>query len=64
MESLPDMRNLLQGERFTLPSPPSLPIQNFRNPTITVIVQQPVDLGDHFRLRLPNLRDRQWLGQS
>jgi hypothetical protein len=64
IESLPDMRNLLQVERFILPSPPSSPIQNFRDLAITVMIQQPVDFGDHFRLRLSNLRDRQWLGES
>jgi hypothetical protein len=49
IESLPDMRNLLQVERFILPSPPSSPIQNFRDLAITVMIQQPVDFGDHFR---------------
>jgi len=58
------MRNLLQVERFSLPGPPSSPIQNFRDLAITVRIQQPVDFGDHFRLRLSNLRDRQWLGES
>jgi len=58
------MRNLFQVERFTLPGPPSLAIQNFCDLAITVMFQQPVDLGDHFRLRLSNLRDWQWLGES
>jgi len=64
IESLPDMRNLLQVERFILPSPPSSPIQNVRDLAIAVMIQQPVDFGDHFRLGLSNLRHRQWLGES
>ena len=63
VERLPDMRNLLQVERLVLPSSPSLPIQNFRDLTITVAMQERVDFGDHFRFCLPNLSDGQWLGQ-
>ena len=58
------MGNPLQVERFTLPCPPPLLIQDFRDPPITVIVQQTIDLGNHLRLRLSNLSDRQWLGDS
>ena len=64
LECLPDMRDLLKVERFTLPSPPSLSIQNFCDFAITIMIKQPVDLGDHLRLRLANLRNRQWLGES
>jgi hypothetical protein len=55
------MRNLLQVEGFILPGPPPLSVQNFGDLAITVVFQQLVDLGDHFRLRFANLRDRQWL---
>src|SRR5271157_5507200 len=61
---LPDMGNLLQVERFTLPCFPLLLIQDFRDPPITIIVQQTVDLGNHLRLRLSKLSDWQWLGDS
>ena len=58
------MGNLLQVERFTLPCPPTLLIQDFSNIPITVIVKQTVDLGYHIRLRFSNLSDGQWLGDS
>jgi len=58
------MRNFFKVERFTLPSPSSLSIQNFCDFAITMMIKQPVDLGDYLRLRLANLRDRQWLGES
>ena len=58
------MRDLLQVEQLILPSPSSLSIQNFCDLAITVKIQQPVDLGHHFRLRLSNLCDRQWLGEN
>ncbi len=58
------MRDLLKVERFTLPSPPALSIQNFCDFAITVMIKQPVDRGDHLRPRLANLRYRQWLGES
>jgi len=41
-----------------------LSIQNFCDFAITMMIKQPVDLGDHLRLRLANLRNRQWLGES
>ena len=58
------MGNLLQVERFTLPCLPLLLIQDFRDPPITIIVQQTVDLGNHLRLRLSKLSNWQWLGDS
>jgi transposase len=64
MEGLPNVRNLLQVEGFTLPSPAALAIENFSHLAITVMIQQPVDLGDHVRLGLANLRDRQRFGES
>ena len=64
LECLPDMRDLLKVERFTLPSPSSLSIQNFCDFAITVMIQQSVDLGDQLRFRFSNLRDRQWPGES
>jgi transposase len=64
IEGLPDMRDLFQVERLILPGSPSLSIQNFCDLAITVMLQQRVDLGDHLRLRLSNLRDRQGLGES
>jgi hypothetical protein len=64
IENLPDMRNLLQAERFILPRPPASSIQNFRDLAITVMTRQPVDFSGRFRLRLSNPRDRQWHGES
>jgi hypothetical protein len=58
------MCDLFKVERFTLPSLPSLSIQNFCDFAITMMIKQPVDLGDHLRLRLANLRDGQWLSES
>ncbi|HSQ51600.1 MAG TPA: hypothetical protein VLL94_10075 [Nitrospiraceae bacterium] len=52
------MRDLLQVEWLILPSPPSLSIQNICDFAITVAIQQGVDLGNHLRLRLPDLGDR------
>jgi transposase len=64
IEGLPDMRNLLQVERFILPRPPTLSVQNFCDLAIAVLFQQCVDLSHHLRLCFPNLSDRQWLGQG
>jgi len=64
IEGLPDVRDLFEVERFILPGPPPLPVQDLRYLAITVMVQQRIDLGDDFRLGLPNLSDRQRFGQS
>jgi hypothetical protein len=58
------MGNLLEIERFVLPSPPALSIQNLGDLAITTMIQQAVDLRDDLRLCLPNLSDRQWLDES
>ena len=58
------MRDLFEVERFTLPSLSSLLIQEVCHFTITVMVQQRIYLGDHFRLCLPQLSDGQGLVQS
>jgi hypothetical protein len=58
------MSDLFEIEGLVLPSPPALSIQNLRNLAIAVMIQQGVNLGDDFLLRLPNLRDRQGLGQG
>jgi hypothetical protein len=52
------MGNLLEIERFVLPSPPALSIQNLGDLAITTMIQQAVDLRDDLRLCLPNLSDR------
>ena len=49
------MCNRLQAERFVLPSPPSSPVQNLRDFAVTVVIQQSIDLGNHLRLRFPDL---------
>src|SRR6266496_760663 len=58
------MRDLFEVERFTLPSPSSLLVQEVYHLTITVMVQQRIDLGDHVRLCLPQLSDGQGLFQG
>ena len=58
------MRDLLQVERFILPSPSPLLVQNVGNLAITVVFQQLVNLGDDLRLGFANLCNRQWLHQS
>jgi hypothetical protein len=40
-----------------------LAIQNFCDLAITIMFQQPIDLGAHFRSRLSDLSDWQGLGQ-
>jgi len=62
-EGLADVGNLFQVEPLILPSPSSLPVQNFRDLTITVMIQERIDLSDYLRLCLPNLSDRQGLVQ-
>lgn len=52
------MSDLFEIEGLILPSPPALSIQNLRNLTIAVMIQQGVNLGDDFLLRLPILGDR------
>src|SRR2546421_146134 len=64
LEGLADVRNLLQVERLILPSPTPLPIQNFCDLTITVMIQQCIDLGDYLRFRLANLSNWQGLVQN
>jgi len=59
-EGLADVGNLFQVEPLILPSPSSLPVQNFRDLTITVMIQERIDLSDYLRLCLPNLSD--WQG--
>jgi hypothetical protein len=61
---LPDVRDLLEIERLVLPSSPAPLIENLCNLAIAVMIQEAVDFGDDFRLRLPNLSDRQRLGQG
>jgi len=56
------MGDLLEVERFVLPSPSALSIQDLSDLAITMAVQQAVDLRDDLLLCLPNLSDRQWLG--
>jgi hypothetical protein len=58
------MSNLLQVEPLALPSSSFLQIQHFCDLSITVLVQQPIDFRDHFRLCFANQRNRQWLGES
>lgn len=55
---LPDMSDLLEIERLVLPSPPTVSIQNLRHLSVAVMIQQGVNLGDDFLLRLPNMGDR------
>src|SRR5438046_3045577 len=61
IEGLPDMSNLLEVERCILPVSSALSVQNLCNLAITVLVQEPVDLGDDFRLCLPYLGNWQLL---
>jgi len=55
---LPNMSDLLEIEWLVLPSPPALSIQNLRDLSVAVMIQQGVNLGDGFLLRYPNLSDR------
>src|ERR1017187_9590662 len=62
LKGLPDVSDLLEIERFVLPGPTALPIQDLSNLAITVMIQKAVDLSHNLGLRLSNLCDRQRLG--
>src|SRR2546425_7461766 len=57
------MSNLFQIERFILPSSQALPIENVCHFTITVMIQQTIDLGHNFRFG-PNLSNRLWFAKT
>src|ERR1700694_3791516 len=58
MSGRADPSHFLQGEQLVLPGPASLLVQDLCYFTITVIVEQTVDLGDEVRFGLANPRDR------